>query len=74
MQIKNHEYYQDEVSSQAITTVESNSTPRGRIYDRNGKLLVDNKPVKIISYKKTINFNSSCSNCKCNCWDLWSDK
>lgn len=32
--------------------VEGSTAPRGRIYDRNGKLLVDNKPNKVISYKK----------------------
>lgn len=33
-------------------TIESTSAPRGRIYDRNLKLLVDNKAVKTIYYKK----------------------
>ena len=32
--------------------IEGNSTPRGRIYDRNHKLLVDNVAVKTIYYKK----------------------
>ncbi len=32
--------------------IEGSTAPRGRIYDRNGKLLVDNKPVKVIYYKK----------------------
>lgn len=35
--------------------VEGSTAPRGRIYDRNGKLLVDNKPNKVISYKKDRN-------------------
>ncbi len=35
--------------------VEGSTAPRGRIYDRNGKLLVDNKPNKVISYKKNGN-------------------
>ena len=33
-------------------TVEGRSAPRGRIYDRNYKLLVDNESVPIIVYKK----------------------
>ena len=33
-------------------TVESTSAPRGRIYDRNYNLLVDNEGVKTIYYKK----------------------
>ncbi len=32
--------------------IEGSSTPRGRIYDRNYNLLVDNKAVKTIYYKK----------------------
>ena len=32
--------------------IEGSSAPRGRIYDRNYRLIVDNKPVKIIYYKK----------------------
>ena len=33
--------------------IKGSSAPRGRIYDRNHKLLVDNKGVKTIYYKKT---------------------
>lgn len=33
-------------------TIESTSAPRGRIYDRNHKLLVDNEGIKTIYYKK----------------------
>lgn len=32
--------------------VEGTTAPRGRIYDRNKKLLVDNEPSKEIYYKK----------------------
>ena len=32
--------------------VDGPSTPRGRIYDRNGKIIVDNEAVKTIYYKK----------------------
>ena len=35
--------------------VTSKSAPRGRIYDRNGVLIVDNEPVKVIFYKKKNN-------------------
>lgn len=36
----------------ANVTVEGSSAPRGRIYDRNYNLLVDNKALKTISYQK----------------------
>ena len=32
--------------------IEGNTAPRGRIYDRNGVLIVDNVPIKTIVYKK----------------------
>lgn len=32
--------------------IEGESAPRGRIYDRNHRLIVDNKPVKTIVYKR----------------------
>ena len=51
-QIIKKEYYQQQVNNLSEIIVESDSAPRGRIYDRNGKLLVDNKPVKTIYYKK----------------------
>lgn len=46
-----HNYYVNEVKeSQKI--VYSLTAPRGKIYDRNGVLLVDNEPIKIIRYSK----------------------
>ena len=35
-----------------IELIEGTSTPRGRIYDRNGKVIVDNEAVKTIVYKR----------------------
>ena len=52
VQVVNTEYYKKEVKTLTLKTVDGPSAPRGRIYDRNGKLLVDNKPNKIIYYKK----------------------
>lgn len=47
---------EDVYLSQAILlnekTIEGSSAPRGRIYDRNYNLLVDNKPIRTIYYKK----------------------
>lgn len=44
--------YQIKLEKLTNNTVEGATAPRGRIYDRNGKIIVDNKPNKVISYKK----------------------
>lgn len=53
IQIIKQEIYTLKVSETKITTYEGSTAPRGRIYDRNGLLLVDNEPTKIIYYKKS---------------------
>ncbi len=53
IQILKQDEYILKVSESKITTYEGSTAPRGRIYDRNGKLLVDNEPVKVIYYKKS---------------------
>jgi len=53
IQIVRQEYYIQKVEMSKITTYEGSTAPRGRIYDRNGNLLVDNEPIKIIYYKKS---------------------
>ena len=50
--LRDNTKYKEELTSLAITTVEGDSTPRGRILDRNGKVIVDNKAVKMIYYEK----------------------
>lgn len=45
-------YYKMLLTKNTTTYVYGESTPRGRIYDRNHKLLVDNTSVKSIYYKK----------------------
>lgn len=52
IQILKHNYYKEVVLEQSKIYVYSNSAPRGRIYDRNGKIIVDNEAVKVIYYKK----------------------
>ena len=47
--------YEEELATLATQTVEGSSTPRGRILDRNGKVIVDNKAVKTIYYNKDKN-------------------
>lgn len=44
--------YQVKLKELTEKIIEGPSTPRGRIYDRNGKIIVDNKSLKTIYYKK----------------------
>ena len=50
--LREQSYYEDELTTLATTIVEGPSSPRGRILDRNGKVIVDNKAVKTIYYNK----------------------
>ena len=52
LQILEYDYYNDKLSVATEKTIEGGSAPRGRIYDRNYNLLVDNKAIKTIYYKK----------------------
>lgn len=52
VQIIENQKYVKKVEELANIITEGESAPRGRIYDRNHILIVDNQPVKIISYKK----------------------
>ena len=53
IQIVKNEYFKEKVEKSTIKIVEGDSAPRGRIYDRYGRLIVDNIAVKTIVYKKT---------------------
>ena len=44
--------YKKQLKELSYTVVEGTSSPRGRIYDRNYNIIVDNKAVKSITYKK----------------------
>ena len=44
--------YQDQLQLLTYSTVSGTSSPRGRIYDRNYHILVDNKSLKTITYQK----------------------
>lgn len=50
--IVDNDKYIEKLAYSTEKTVESTSTPRGRIYDRNNRLLVDNEAVRTIYYKK----------------------
>lgn len=44
--------YKDQLARLTYTTVSGTSSPRGRIYDRNHNVIVDNKSLKTITYQK----------------------
>lgn len=52
LQALNQSKYQKKLADSTEVTIESSSAPRGRIYDRNHNLLVDNEAIKTIYYKK----------------------
>ncbi len=52
VQIVQNKVYQEKVAKLNQNIVEGTSAPRGRIYDRNHRLIVDNTPTKIIYYKR----------------------
>lgn len=54
IQIIKNKHYINKYEKENIKTVYGKTAPRGRIYDRNGILLVDNKPKKEIVYIKKI--------------------
>ena len=54
IQVLKEIYYEEKVREMTETKVYSSTAPRGRIYDKNGILLVDNKPVKVIYYLKEV--------------------
>lgn len=51
--ILNKDKYVKDLKKLSYDTVEGSSAPRGRIFDRNGNVIVDNIAVKTIFYKKT---------------------
>lgn len=59
MQLIKHDYYMNLLEELTHTVFYSDSTPRGKIYDRNGNVIVDNVAVKTIYYKKPSNVTTS---------------
>lgn len=51
--ILDNKTYQKSLKELRNTVVEGSSAPRGRIYDRNYNIIVDNKAIKTIYYKKS---------------------
>ena len=58
VQVVSNDHYQTEMKTLTQKTVDGPSAPRGRIYDRKGRLVVDNKADKIIYYKKPSNITT----------------
>ena len=44
--------YKNKLGELTLKVVEKSQAPRGRIYDRNYNIIVDNKAVKVIYYQK----------------------
>ena len=59
LQIIKQNQYKEKLETLTKRIVEGETAPRGRIYDRNGNIIVDNKSVKTIYYKKPANFSTS---------------
>jgi len=57
--VLDNEHYTRLLNKLTATVVYGSSAPRGRIYDRNYNLLVDNKAVPVIYYKKPDDITSS---------------
>ncbi len=55
LQIIENKYYNQQLETLTVNIIEGDSAPRGRIYDRNGNILVDNISTKTIYYKKSNN-------------------
>ena len=58
VQILKNKLYEEKLKELTVKVIEGESTPRGRIYDRNGILIVDNTSVKTIYYKKPNNITT----------------
>ena len=52
VQVVGKEKYENTLKNLTKKIIYGETAPRGRIYDRNGKLIVDNVPSKVIYYKK----------------------
>ncbi len=52
IQINEHEYHLQKLAAVNRQIVYGETAPRGRIYDRNHRLIVDNEPIKTITYQK----------------------
>lgn len=54
VQIVDNDKHKEKLEELTQITFDGPTAARGRIYDRNGKVIVDNKAIKTISYKKKL--------------------
>lgn len=54
-----NKYYSKKLKEVSNVVIEKDQAPRGRIFDRNYNIIVDNKAVKMIVYSKNPNIKSS---------------
>ncbi len=59
LMIFKHNYYLEKLKNLSEVTVEGVSAPRGRILDRYGNIIVDNKGIKTIVYNKISGINNT---------------
>ena len=59
VQVVKSDYYKEQLKVLSQVIIDGGSSARGRIYDRNGRVIVDNKAVKTIYYKKQIGTKTS---------------
>lgn len=59
IQVIQKEYYVNKVLTMNKNIVSGSTAPRGRIYDRNHRLIVDNKAIKVIYYNKISGITTS---------------
>lgn len=50
VQIIKHDYYKEKAANLSQKVILGSNPPRGRIYDRNGILIVDNKEIKVVYF------------------------
>ncbi|MBR3661401.1 MAG: penicillin-binding protein 2 [Bacilli bacterium] len=58
LQIIKHDYYEEKLKAINEKIIYGDSSPRGKIYDRNGKVIVDNKLVPTIYFKNNQKLNN----------------
>lgn len=59
VQIIQNSVFKEQLKELSQVIIDGGSSARGRIYDRNGKIIVDNKAVKTIYYKKNLGVSTS---------------
>ena len=59
VQVIKNDFYKEKLKELSQVIIDGGSSARGRIYDRNGRIIVDNTAVKTIYYKKESNISQA---------------